>query len=82
MLEYELVDANGVHQGIQKVRVEHATRSAVGTCKKKGQLICLHIESVSRLYSVRSSFLGCSFIYCDYINCAEGLAHLCFSLYM
>ena len=28
MLEYELVDANG---GIQKVRVEPATRSAVAT---------------------------------------------------
>ena len=28
-LEYELVDANG---GIQKVRVEPATRSAVATC--------------------------------------------------
>jgi len=32
MLEYELVDANGVCQGIQKVRVEPATRSAVATC--------------------------------------------------
>ena len=31
-LEYELVDANGVCQGIQKVRVEPATRSAVATC--------------------------------------------------
>ena len=31
MLEYELVDANGVFQGIQKVRVEHATRSVVAT---------------------------------------------------
>ena len=30
-LEYELVDANGVCQGIQKVRVEPATRSAVAT---------------------------------------------------
>jgi len=30
-LEYELVDANGVCQGIQKVRVEHATRSVVAT---------------------------------------------------
>jgi len=29
MLEYELVDAN---RGIQKVRVEPATRSAVATC--------------------------------------------------
>ena len=32
MLEYELVDANRVCQGIQKVRVEPATRSAVATC--------------------------------------------------
>ena len=31
MLEYELVDANEVCQGIQKVRVEPATRSAVAT---------------------------------------------------
>ena len=31
-LEYELVDANGVCQGNQKVRVEPATRSAVATC--------------------------------------------------
>ena len=31
MLEYELVDANGVCPGIQKVRVEPATRSAVAT---------------------------------------------------
>jgi len=30
-LEYELVDANEVCQGIQKVRVEPATRSAVAT---------------------------------------------------
>jgi len=30
-LEYELVDANG---GIQKVRLEPATRSVVATCKK------------------------------------------------
>ena len=32
MLEYELLDANRVCQGIQKVRVEPATRSAVATC--------------------------------------------------
>jgi len=32
MLGYELVDANG---GIQKVRVERATRSAVTTRKNK-----------------------------------------------
>ena len=32
MLEYKLVDANGVCQSIQKVRVEPATRSAVATC--------------------------------------------------
>jgi len=31
MLEYELVDANGVCPGIQKVRAEPATRSAVAT---------------------------------------------------
>ena len=31
-LENELVDANEVCQGIQKVRVEPATRSAVATC--------------------------------------------------
>jgi len=31
-LEYKLVDANEVCQGIQKVRVEPATRSAVVTC--------------------------------------------------
>jgi len=31
-LEYELVDAKEVCQGIQKVRVDPATRSAVGTC--------------------------------------------------
>ena len=31
-VEYELVDANEVCQGIQKVRVEPATRSAVATC--------------------------------------------------
>jgi len=31
-LEYELVDANELCQGIQKVRVEPATRSAVATC--------------------------------------------------
>ena len=30
-LEYELVDANRVCQGIQKVRVAPATRSAVAT---------------------------------------------------
>ena len=33
-LEYELMDANGVCQGIQKVRVEPATRSAVATWYK------------------------------------------------
>ena len=32
MREYELVDANEVCQGIQKVRVEPAIRSAVATC--------------------------------------------------
>ena len=32
-LEYELVDANGVCQGIQKVRVEPATRSVVANKK-------------------------------------------------
>jgi len=31
-LNEELVDANGVCQGIQKVRVGPATRSAVATC--------------------------------------------------
>ena len=35
-LEYELVDANG---GIQKVRVEPATRSAVATCIKKKKMV-------------------------------------------
>jgi len=30
-LEYELVDANRVCQGIQKVRVEPATRSVIAT---------------------------------------------------
>ena len=34
-LENELVDANKVCQGIQKVRVEPATRSAIATCKQK-----------------------------------------------
>ena len=33
-LEYKLVDANG---GIQKVRVEPATRSAVTTCYTPGR---------------------------------------------
>jgi len=33
-LEYELVDANGVCPGIQKVRVDTATQSAVATCHK------------------------------------------------
>jgi len=33
-LEYELVDVNEVCQGIQKVRVEPATRSAVATCNR------------------------------------------------
>jgi len=32
MLEYELVDSNEVCHGIQKVRVEPATRSVVATC--------------------------------------------------
>jgi len=31
MLEYELVDANGICRGIQKIRVEPATRSEVAT---------------------------------------------------
>ena len=30
--EYEMVDVDEVCQGIQKVRVEPATRSAVATC--------------------------------------------------
>jgi len=34
MLEYELVDANG---GIQKVKVEPATRSAVATCSNENK---------------------------------------------
>ena len=34
--EYELVDANG---GIQKVRVEPATRSAVATCNENGFIV-------------------------------------------
>ena len=33
-LEYKLVDANWVCQGILKVRVEPATRSAVATCNE------------------------------------------------
>jgi len=37
MLEYELVDANG---GIQKVRVEPATRSVVATCNQVGKILC------------------------------------------
>ena len=36
-LENELVDANEVCQGIQKVRVEPATRSAVATCYTPGR---------------------------------------------
>jgi len=36
-LEYELVDANEVCQGIQKVRVEPSTRSAVATCYTPGR---------------------------------------------
>jgi len=36
-LDYELVYANKVCQGIQKVRVEPATRSAVATCYTPGR---------------------------------------------
>jgi len=36
-LEYELVDAHRVCQGIQKVRVEPATRSAVATCQQEAK---------------------------------------------
>jgi len=36
-LDYELVDAKGVCQGIQKVRLEPATRSAVVTCYTPGR---------------------------------------------
>jgi len=38
MLEYELVDAN---RGIQKVRVEPATRSAVATCNQNETSVIL-----------------------------------------
>ena len=38
-LDYELVDANGVCQGIQKVWVEPATRSAVATWYNSGELV-------------------------------------------
>jgi len=38
-LNDELVDANGVCQGIQKVRVGPATRSAVATCNNINNLI-------------------------------------------
>ena len=36
-LEYELVDANEVCQGIQKARVEPATMNAVATCYTPGR---------------------------------------------
>ena len=36
-LEYDLLDANGDCQSIQKVRVEPATRSAVATCYTPGR---------------------------------------------
>ena len=35
--EHEPVDANEVRQGIQNVRVESATRSAVATCYTPGR---------------------------------------------
>ena len=46
MLEYELVDANG---GIQKVRVEPATRSAVATCNQtKKMFVCTGSKAIHR----------------------------------
>ena len=42
--------------------------------------VILHLICSTSVRSRLTSFLGCSFIYSDYINCAEGLAHLCFSL--
>jgi len=42
--------------------------------------VILHLICLTSVRSRLTSFLGCSFIDCDCINCAEGLAHLCFSL--
>jgi len=42
--------------------------------------VILHLICWTSVRSKLTSFLGCSFIYHDYMNCAEGLAHLCFSL--
>jgi len=49
-LEYELVDANG---GIQKVRAEPATRSAVATCGNnytpgRGKIVPRNINNIKK----------------------------------
>ena len=64
MLEYELVDANEVCQGIQKVRVEPATRSAVATCKEVSYVGWL----VIKLESVRTVTWLLQDQYCIYLS--------------
>ena len=55
-LEYELVDTNGVCQGIQKVRVEPATRSAVATCTFI-QYKCMYVPFLIQVSSKLQGFL-------------------------
>jgi len=55
-LEYEVVDANRVCPGIQKVRVEPATKSVVATCYKRAKKKILKLKiigaSLSKPYLV------------------------------
>ena len=59
-LEYELVDANGVCPGIQKVRVEPAARSAVATWILMRPTWCsslsVYIYMYAVIYCIRSNW--------------------------
>ena len=55
-LEYELVDANGVCQGIQKVRVEPATRIAVTTCRHY-MFMGTNTKELGRCYTLNKSYI-------------------------
>ena len=57
MLEYELVDANG---GIQKVRVEPATRSAVATCYTpgRGKIVPRNVNNVNNVNNLAARRKG------------------------
>jgi len=78
-LKYELVDTNGVRHGIQKVRVEPATRSVVATCTFI-QYKCMHVPFLIQVFSkLQVHIIGGGEFKCEMMFVSWAFMNTCYS---